>query len=166
MKRGIWLVCGCIVMIGLLGSLAMAQDWYKFSWKDHSIEFKTPAGWKTTTGGDDEDPYARSLSPDSSIVVVVYTLDTKLAPRGIFEKAVKDMDLSLTKRPEEGDLNGLLIWLCEATGKAETQDAGLYVMGASYKKHKYLIYVATKRSLFKQNRQLINRILNSFTPLD
>lgn len=164
-KLGRAFVCLCVLT--LVASPVLAQQWEWFSSEKHNIKFSVPGKWKTSSGTNANGvPFLESESSDGSLYLMVYAYkDSSLSTEDLLDKAVDDLGVKLTGEANEEEINGLHAWVGEATGRIEGQPVGLFIMAATLDEDNYVAYVFTEQSKFDKNAPVMNKILDSFTPL-
>lgn len=157
----------CLVAVSVIASPALAQQWEWYSSDTYNIKFSVPGKWKTTAATNTNGvPYLESESPDGTLYLMVYAYtDSSLSTEDLLDKAVDDLDVKLTGEANEEEINGLHAWVAEATGRIDGQPVGLFIMAATYEDYNYVAYVFTEQKLFDKNADVMNRILDSFTPI-
>jgi hypothetical protein len=166
MKRALSLSCLALAGLLALAPVASAQQWETYQGSAYNIQFDVPATWATTTGDHDGVPVLTSTSAEGTMALVVYVYkDSSVSTEELMDGAVDDLDLTLSGQATEEDINGLHAWVAEATGVIEGDEVGMFIMGATYDEDNYVAYVFTEAAKFRQNADVMNRILNSFRPI-
>lgn len=167
MNRAFQTLSVCVLLLFVMSNLTLGQEWETYESKEYNIQFDVPAKWKTTHGIKKDIPYLESESPDGSVVLFVYVYeDSEISTEELFDKAVDDLDLDLEGEAEEEEINGLHAWVGEATGKIEGEKVGMFIMAATYDEFNYVAYIFTEEAKFEKNAKVMNKILDSFEPIE
>jgi predicted Zn-dependent protease len=150
----------------LIATVAFAQSWEKYTSEEFNIQFEVPGTWQTTTDVESDIPFLEAVSPDETMVLMVYAYkNADISTKDLLSQAVNDLDMALTGEMNEEDINGLNAWVAEATGMINELKVGMFIMAATYDENNYVAYVFTEEKDFTKNSGVMNKILDSFKPL-
>ncbi|MBN2412690.1 hypothetical protein JXQ31_13455 [candidate division KSB1 bacterium] len=157
-----------IIMVFLLtGMVFSAVNWKTFQAKNFNIQFKVPEDWTTETDHDEDVPSLLSTSPDEDMALMVYAYkDSTLSTEELFDQAVENLNMELDGDAEETEINGMQAWLGGGAGKIDDQVVGIVIMAATYNENNYIVYIFTETDVFEDNTDLMEEIINSFSPIE
>lgn len=162
--RHLKLLLSLIIFISIK---ALPQEWDTFESKDFNIKFDVPADWTSAAYTESDIPYLESFSPDESMSLIVYAYKSMdISAVDLLRQAADDLGIALVGEANEKDINGLNAWITEATGILYEVNAGLFIMAATYEDNNYVAYVFSEESRFEKNADTMNKIINSFAPLN
>ncbi len=98
--------------------------------------------------------------------VVVYSFqDASMSNDDVLDQALGELAVDLDDDPEEEEIHGLDALVGETTDTVNGREVGMFILAASYGDTRYVAYVMTDAARFDANAKVMNRILDSLTPI-
>lgn len=141
--------------------------WDTYSSAEFNVQFDVPAGWKVEHLRDSDVPGLIAYSEDRGITLVVLAYkDRSIGTEALLDEAVDLLDMDLAGEAAQEELNGFDAWIAEAEGFIDDVEVGLFILAATYDDNNYVAYIFTPIDGFDENAEVMNDILDSFSPLN
>lgn len=149
------------------GNYCFAQEMDTYEAKTFNLKFDIPQGWETKIDQDEDVPSLEADSPDGSIslMVLVYK-DDSIMPEDLFNTTAEQLDIDIDGEYHQEETNDMLAFIGQGSATISDEQVGIVLMTATYEENNYVIYIFTDYSSFNSNVEIMNKILDSFAPLD
>lgn len=148
-------------------NFCFAQEMDTYEAKSFNLKFDIPQGWETTIDQDEDVPSLEADSPDGtiSLMVLVYK-DDSIIPEDLFNSTTESLDIDIDGEYHQEETNDMLAFIGQGSTTIADEKVGIVLMTATYEENNYVIYIFTEYSSFNSNVDIMNKILDSFAPLD
>jgi hypothetical protein len=149
------------------GSYCFAQEMDTYEAKSFNLKFDIPQGWETKIDQDEDVPSLEADSPDGSIslMVLIYK-DASILPEDLFKSTTESLALEIDGEYHQEETNDMPAFIGQGSAVIADMKVGIVLMTATYEENNYVIYIFTEYSSFNSNVEIMNKILDSFAPLD